>query len=210
MNRCEIKAMAKEQLKGNIGAIFVVLLIIAVISGLASVVAGLIPGIGAIALIVFISAPFELSVVMIFLNLTKGKSPEIKDTFSGYEDFFSAFKVIFFASLFSFLWSFLFIIPGIIKAISYSMSMYILAENKGMSALDAINKSKKMMDGHKMDYFILGLSFIGWFLLVYITLGIAAIWVAPYMETTFANFYNKLKENTEEKVEVIDTEYTEI
>lgn len=210
MDRCEIKAMAKEQIKGNIGTIFVIKLLIAVITSIANLVAGLIPGIGAIALLVFVAAPLELSLVMIFLNLTKGKAPEIKDIFSGYEDFFSAFKVLFFAGLFTFLWSLLFIIPGIIKAISYSMAMYILAENKGMSALEAINKSKEMMDGHKMNYFILGLSFIGWGLLVAITFGIASIWVAPYMETTFANFYNKIKNETEKPVEVIDAAYTEI
>ena len=86
------------------------------------------------------------------------------------------------------------------------MSMYILAENPGMSAMDAIEKSMIMMHGHKMDFFVLGLSFIGWYLLCSVTFGIAGIWVIPYASTTIANFYNKIKgapeviEATEEEV----------
>ena len=99
----------------------------------------------------------------------------------------------FLVGLFTFLWSLLFIIPGIIKAYSYSMSLYILAENKGKPALECINESMAMTEGHKMDLFVLGLSFIGWGLLCAITFGIAGIWVAPYMEATFANAYNSLK-----------------
>ena len=73
------------------------------------------------------------------------------------------------------------------------MSMYILAENKGKSALECINESKEMTEGHKMELFVLGLSFIGWALLGYVTLGLAYIWVIPYMQTTFTNAYLSLK-----------------
>ncbi len=62
-----------------------------------------------------------------------------------------------------------------------------------MGALEAISKSKEMMNGHKMEYFVLSLSFIGWAFVVGITFGIAGIWVMPYMSTTYANFYNKIK-----------------
>ena len=96
-------------------------------------------------------------------------------------------------SLFTYLWALLFFIPGIVKALSYSMAPYILAENKGKSALECINESKEMTKGHKMELFVLGLSFIGWGLLCGITFGIAAIWVAPYMQATMANVYNSLK-----------------
>ena len=73
------------------------------------------------------------------------------------------------------------------------MSTYILAENKGKPALECINESKAMTNGHKMDLFVLGLSFIGWGFLCAITLGIASIWVIPYMQATYANAYNSLK-----------------
>ena len=73
------------------------------------------------------------------------------------------------------------------------MSMYILAENPGKPALECIDESKKMMDGHKMDLFIFQLSFIGWWLLCIVTLGIATIWVGPYMAVSMVNFYNEIK-----------------
>ncbi|OIL96654.1 DUF975 family protein, partial [Oenococcus oeni] len=63
--------------------------------------------------------------------------------------------------------------------------------------LQAITKSRKLMDGHKMDYFVMELSFIGWLILVPITGGIAAIWVLPYYQLTFCNFYKKLVENNQ-------------
>ena len=131
--------------------------------------------------------------VRVYLLVIKDQKPEVKDAFSGFDDFWSAFKVTFFVGLFTFLWSLLFVIPGIVKSISYSMSMFILAENKGKAALECINESKQMTEGHKAELFVLGLSFIGWILLGVITLGIAYIWVIPYMETTFANAYQSLK-----------------
>ena len=85
------------------------------------------------------------------------------------------------------------------------MSMYILAENKGKPALECINESKAMTNGHKMDLFVLGLSFIGWGLLCVITFGIAYIWVGPYMNATFANAYQNLKPVTINP-ETIETE----
>ena len=115
------------------------------------------------------------------------------DTFSGFDDFWTAFKTTFFVGLFTFLWSLLFYIPGIIKALSYSMSLYILAENKGKPALECINESKAMTEGHKAELFVLGLSFYGWLLLCGITFGIAYIWVGPYMQATYINAYNSLK-----------------
>ena len=73
------------------------------------------------------------------------------------------------------------------------MSYYILAENPDMTAREALNESKAIMHGHKMDLFVLELSFIPWLLLVAVTLGIAAIWVEPYMQLTLTNFYHNIK-----------------
>lgn len=193
MNRVEIKSMAKAQIKGKIGILFVITLLVAVISFIGTFILNLVPVIGSLAASILIAAPLSLSIIMIYLGVASDKTPEIKDILAGFNDLWSAFKVQFLVGLFTALWSLLFVIPGIVKAISYSMSMYILAENKGMSALEAIRKSKEMMHGHKMDYFVLGLSFIGWLILVSITFGIAAIWVVPYMSTTLANFYKKVK-----------------
>ena len=193
MNRSVLKARAKQQIKGKIGILFVISLIVAVVSGLANLILSSIPVVGSLASSIIVTPAFALSVVCVYLNLTKGVDPSASDAFCGFNDFWSAFKVNFLVGLFTFLWSLLFVIPGIVKSFSYSMSMYILAENKEKPALECINESKQMTHGHKMDLFVLGLSFIGWALLGVVTFGIAFIWIYPYMQTTYANAYNYLK-----------------
>lgn len=203
--REELKALAKQQIKGNIGMLFLISLIISVITSAASAI---IPAAGAIVAVI-VTPAFTISLLRVYLNLAKGKVPEVKDTFAGFDDFWTGFKTSFLVGLFTFLWSLLLYVPGIIKAISYSQAMLIVAENPKISAREAINRSKEMMEGHKMDYFVLSLSFIGWILLGCITLGIAFIWVTPYMQATLINFYNDLKPVAEPVVETIAEEIAE-
>ncbi len=200
MNRIELKSAAKSQIKGKIGILFVITLIIAVLSALASLILNLIPVVGSLAAAIIVTPAFSLSIYKVYLNLVAGGTPTAKDSFEGFNDFWAAFKVTFLVGLFTFLWSLLFVIPGIIKAYSYSMSMYVLAENKGKAALECIEESKKMTEGKKMDLFVLDLSFIGWHILAGITLGIAYIWVVPYVLATRANVYNSIKPVTVEEV----------
>ena len=100
---------------------------------------------------------------------------------------------MFLMGLFILLWSLLLIIPGIIKAYSYAMTPYILDEHPELSANDAIDRSRAMMKGHKFDLFWLQLSFIGWVLLGFLTFGIGYFWLAPYIDTAQAAFYQDLK-----------------
>ena len=86
------------------------------------------------------------------------------------------------------------------KAYSYSMSELILIDHPEYSPLKAITESKKMMYGHRVELFILGLSFIGWFLLCIVTFGFAALWIAPYFNTAKAKFYLNVKEEYEKKL----------
>jgi len=192
MDRAELKAAAKSQIKGKIGILFVITLIIGLISGIASAVLAKVHG-GSLIASIIITPAFSLSLVRVYLDVVKGNHPQVGDAFSGFDDFWAAFKVQFLVGLYTLLWSLLLYIPGIIKALSYSMSMYILAENKGKPAKECIRESMAMTEGHKMDLFVLGLSFIGWGLLCGITFGIAGIWVIPYMSATYANAYNSLK-----------------
>ncbi len=191
--RAELKAMAKEQIRGNIGILFVIMLIIGLISGVAGAVLSLIPVVGPVAVAVFITPAFALSIVQVYQNLARQQKPAAADAFLGFQDFWTAFKTTFLVGLFTFLWSLLLYIPGIIKGLSYSQAMMIVGENKGIGALEAIDRSKAMMNGHKMDLFVLYLSFIGWALLCAVTFGIASIWVVPYMQATLVNFYNEVK-----------------
>ena len=101
-------------------------------------------------------------------------------------------------SIFTFLWTLLLIIPGIIKSYSYAMTPYIVkdmvASGTQVGATDGINASKALMNGHKMDLFIFDLSFIGWFLLGVISV-IGLLWFVPYYQTAKANFYRELAGN---------------
>ncbi|MBQ9737764.1 MAG: DUF975 family protein, partial [Clostridia bacterium] len=188
INRLELKTLAKEQIKGNIGILFVIMLI----AGGISIAATYIPIIGFFATFVLTPA-FELSIMMIYLDMTRGIKPVVSRVFDGFYDLWSVVKLYLISGLFIFLWSLLFVIPGIIKSFSYSMAPFILAENKGMPALEAIRRSKAMMEGHKTDAFVLYLSFIGWMLLTYVTFGLSLIWVGPYIIATYTNFYNRIK-----------------
>lgn len=180
MTRAEIKSLAKSHIKGSIGILFVMSLVVGIISGIPMVGIVLIPGL-------------ELSLVMVYLNLTYGKKPNLEDLIGGIKKLGKAWCLTLLVGVFTFLWSLLFWIPGIIKALSYSMSFYILADDPSLTASQALEISKEITKGHKMEIFVLELSFIGWMLLSVITCGIALIYVIPYMETTMANFYQTIK-----------------
>lgn len=188
MDRATLKSLAKEQIKGNIGILFVITLLTALIGG----ALGSVPVVGSVASVLLTPA-LSLAMCNIYLNLTAGIKPAVGDLFSQIKNFWPAFKAQFLVGLFVMLWSLLLYVPGIIKACSYSQTMYILAENPTMGARDAINKSKEMMEGHKMEYFVMILSFFGWAILGIFTFGILYIWLTPYISATMANFYKSLK-----------------
>lgn len=198
MTRAELKAMAKEQIKGNIGKLFVCFLIIFAIG----FVCGLIPMIGNIASSIILTPVFGLSLCMMYLKLTKKEEIGVGDVFNGFSYTGKAIWLNIIVAFFTMLWSCLFIIPGIIKKYAYSMSTYILADNPELTAREALSKSKEIMNGHKWDLFVLQLSFFWWYLLGSVTFGLAFIYVIPYMSATTANFYNSIKGGeTETKTE---------
>lgn len=107
--------------------------------------------------------------------------------------FIVSLLAIILTSVFTTLWTFLFIIPGFIATINYSQTYYILIDDNEITAYDAIGESKQMMKGHKLEYLILLLSFSGWFILSILTLGVGFLWLIPYIQLTCANFYNSIK-----------------
>lgn len=194
MTRQQIKSLAKEQIRGKVlGTLFRILLIITLITFAVSLVCALIhPALSYIG-ILLIAPAFNVATCRIYLDLAKGKYPQTKDAFYGFTDYVSVMKTFLLVSLYTFLWSLLFIVPGIIKSYSYSQAMLIVAENPGIGAREAIRRSEMMMEGHKMEAFVLSLSFIGWILLSPLTLCILEIWLIPYMNAAFINFYNSIK-----------------
>lgn len=128
-----------------------------------------------------------------------GDTPNIlKGIFSGFTGgrFSTTFLTGLLTWIFTFLWTLLFIIPGIIKGYSYSMTPYIMRDyytsGKKPKATEAINASRRLMNGHKTDLFVLDLSFLGWAILGILTCGIGFLWITPYYRQTKANFYRKL------------------
>lgn len=117
--------------------------------------------------------------------------------FKGFDKYaLNVFLVTIVASIFIFLGFIALIIPGIILSLGYSQMFYVLKEktdnNKYSGVLDTLSESFRIMKGHKMDFFILGLSFIGWYLVIGITFGIAGVWIYPYIYTTYALFFENL------------------
>lgn len=127
---------------------------------------------------------------------TKGTLPEAGALFAPFKQYARTVGAVLLVFVYTLLWTLVLVIPGIIKAYSYSMTFYILRENPEMTAGDAITASQKMMDGHKMDLFLLSLSFIGWAILASITFGIGYLWLIPYIYTAYAAFYETLKKET--------------
>jgi len=187
-NRVEAKLLAKQQIKGNILMLFLITLITSAIVGAC---AGILV-VGWVASFVVVPS-LMLGVTMIYLNLAKGVTVDIARMFDGFQNVGPCVILYLLTGLFTFLWSLLFMIPGIIKGLSYSMGMYILAEHPEMSATQALDESKRMMRGHKWELFVLQLSFIGWFLLVPFTMGLLMIWLTPYIKMSTTNFYNCIK-----------------
>ena len=117
---------------------------------------------------------------------------DIHDLFSQFDRFKEGFLQNFLRNLYIFLWSFLLIIPGIVKSYSYAMTPFIMAENPDMSAKEAIEASKQLMHGHKDELFTLDLTFFGWSLLAALTLNIGHIFLNPYKNAAYAVFYKEL------------------
>ena len=183
MTRAQLKSMAKAQIKGNIGILFVIAIVTTVITGVPLANLILVPALG-------------LGLVKIYLNMTNGQKPKVGDLFSGLDQLGRAWWLSFLIGFFTSLWSMLFVIPGIVKGLSYSMAHYVLADHPEMTARQALNESKRITQGHKGELFVLNLSFLGWQILACFTFGILYIWLIPYMQATVANFYRSLTAKT--------------
>jgi len=137
-----------------------------------------------------ISGPMTLGYAMFAISIFRKRETSAAEVFYGFERFSKAFGLYIVMSIFIILWSLLLIVPGIIAALRYGMSFYILADHPEMGIMEAINESKRMMKGNKWKLFCLNLSFIGWGLLCVFTLGIGFLWLVPYMEVTMIAFYD--------------------
>ena len=182
-----LMAEAREALKGKwgiaVGFFFIYVLITIVVSS---------PDDVGPALSFVIDGPLFIGLSVFSLALARRQKVSMSQLFFGFNDFARAFIANLLVTVFVILWALLLIVPGIIAALSYSQTFFILAEDKSISARDAIKKSKAMMDGNKKKLFYLMLRFFGWFLLSLLTLGIGLLWFFPYVYVTMAKFYEEV------------------
>lgn len=184
--RVEIKTQAKDLIKANYGTALLPYLIYAIIG---SAISSMTFGLGAILML-----PLFVGMCMVYILLWKDEKPQITTMFNVafQENFVRKLGGMLWMYLFTFLWSLLFMIPGIVKTYSYAMTPYILAKYPNVDAKSALKLSMKIMNGRKMDLFVVDLSFIGWYLLGVITFGIALIfYVTPYMQVTRAGCFDE-------------------
>jgi len=184
----ELRKSSRQQLKGNWGGPILACLLYTVIVAAVA----FIPLAGAI-ITTIIAGPFVLGIMIYFLSFVRGQQPKVDIIFSGFKTFGKALGLYLLMNLYILLWTLLLIVPGIIMSFAYSQAFLILADNPDMKVTEALRASKAMMKGYKMKFFLLGLSFIGWCLLGALTLGIGYLWLIPYMEAAYVNFYEDIK-----------------
>lgn len=166
-------------------------------------ITGLLAGIATVViLIVLVAKVFVGNLLKMggyrFFILNQTAQPGIGTLLDGFRSghYVNIVLTMFLRDLFTALWSLLLVVPGIVKHYEYLMVPYIIAENPAMDYKEAFQISKQMMDGEKMEAFIMDLSFLGWYLLSAVTCGLLAIfYVNPYVQASFAEMYtfNKQK-----------------
>lgn len=143
-----------------------------------------------------ITGAFSYGLARVMLNCIKGNPWDVKQVFCGFkEGYLKTLLLHFLHSLFLFLWSLLFLIPGLIKMYSYSMVYYLQQEEGGLQREpnDLITDSRHLMEGYKWQLFCLDFSFFGWYLLGALCFGIGVFFVMPYHQMARANFYMALR-----------------
>lgn len=189
------KSAALNQLKGRWKvpciATLILIAVFAVIEGSSALTYGTIGGI--LSTFVYGSSAIAFTNIFILLYLSNDRIT-FSDFVNGFSDFLRGFLGMLWMSLWIFLWSLLFVIPGFIKAFAYSQIFFILSDNPKIGVIKAMNISKVITQGHKADIFCLAFSFIGWYFLGIITGGVLFVWIIPYEMATFTNAYYYLKQ----------------
>ena len=144
-------------------------------------------------LTLILGGPFALGAAIFSLFIARGKEARVEQIFQGFNQFANALVAYLLIVLYVLLWALLLIVPGIIAALSYSMTFYIMADDPLIQPQDALKKSKSMMNGYKLKLFYLGLRFFLLGILCILTLGIGFLWLIPYYHVTMAKFYDDLK-----------------
>lgn len=188
LTRQEIKLRARDTLRHHQGAAIGMYLVCVVA---AAIVSSVTAGVGA-----FLVMPLVMVTMKGFFHqMYQQRAARIEDGLNhAFDGYLTKTGGYLWMGLLTALWSMLFVIPGIVMGIAYSMTPYILADCPHVRAMDAARISRKMTRGYKMDLFVASLSFLGWNLLSVFTFGILdVVFVGPYRELTFGGIYEELK-----------------
>lgn len=193
-SNADLRNDAKSILRGKWGTAVVITLVTVIIQSMLTASQDELPLLY-LLLYTFLSLPLNFGITMTYLYLSRGGGFSVENMFSAFNSTYYIKSVVLglLTTIYVFLWSMLLIVPGIIKAMSYFLAPYILADNPSLSGEQAICQSMKMMEGHKMDLFLMTLGYLGFILLSACLLLIPLLWVVPYYQTTFARFYDSVK-----------------
>lgn len=218
----ELKTRAKDVLKSNYWYSFGVCILVSLITSLGTSVATVtnmvnsdagsagtsISAVLQILITLFVAFPLSVGSCRFFIKATVN-APNVYDLFFPYKNNLgNVIGINVFVAIYTFLWSLLFIIPGIIKSFQYSMIPYILAENPAMDRRRAFEVTKSLTDGNKGRIFLFSLSFFGWIILSCITFGIGFLFLEPYISASFTQLYFDLKAEAIAKGTVTPEEFT--
>lgn len=145
--------------------------------------------------------PLEWGFALFFLRVARAQSADYGTLFDGFKDYLRIFLTMLLQTIYTMLWMLLLIVPGIVKNYSYAMTSFVLADDPNIKYDAAIEESMRLMDGHKMQLFLIDLSMIGWWILSCLTFGIGFLFLAPYVMTTHAHFYEGLKAERPRRIE---------
>jgi uncharacterized membrane protein len=183
----EIRKEAQALLQGNWSNIVLISLVFGIIALFTSY---------NFPLVLFVYCPLALGFVITMMHFVR------RTKIVSVEDIFSAFNAQFYWKsmglgilvwIYTFLWSLLFLVPGVIKGCAYFLAPYILVDNPELTADEAICRSMRMMDGHKMQLFLMSLGYFFLVLLSSLLLFIPLIWLIPYYTTAYVQFYEEVK-----------------
>lgn len=182
-DRVSIKQRAREQLRQYQGVSIGVYVLYTV---LLAIIAAVSFGLGDF----FLGPPLLIGFTMFYMDVWRGRNPPFETLFWGFRQYAQALVAMLWMYLFTLLWSLLFIIPGIIKGLAYSMTPYLVADYPDLDARKALKISMAITKGRLPEIFVMGLSFLGWLILSGLTFGILQfVYVGPYMQVSFAGLY---------------------
>ncbi|MFD2670637.1 DUF975 family protein [Marinicrinis sediminis] len=190
------REMAQHRLKG----MWTKAVLAGLVYGLLVSIPNYIPNIDdpiSIVLSIFLTGPLFYGLSLFFLSFARGKDTAYSQLFKGFEQPLKSFLLYVMQTVLTLLWTMLLIVPGIIAWLKYSMAYYLMIDHPELKPMEAIRESTRLMEGNKMRYFKLNLSFLGWYILCVLSCGIGFLWVLPYLYTTQALFYESIQKEKE-------------